>query len=179
MQINNNPSMQSFGMAMRVKPEAVDALREMSEEAIAKLSRIGDELKDKKHCHLVIAEGAKPIVKTNYANAYMSEFKPVVKGNDSAIQISTRWAGEANGGLKTGDKYEAYYITPTQEFATDFAKELEAAPTSLDQAVVMVKRLEAIGAYKAQKEAEEAARQARVDGAVEDLMKNFGVDWNA
>jgi hypothetical protein len=177
MQINNNPSVQNFGMAMRVKPEAVPALQKMSEDAIAKISKIGEELKDTVHCHLVIAEGGKPIVKTNFANAYMSEFKPVVKGNDSAIQIGTRWAGETNGSLKNGDKYEAYYLTPSHDFAVSFAKELEAAPTSLDQAVVMVKRLDAIGAYKAQKEAEEAARQARVNGAVDDLMSKFGVDF--
>ena len=45
MQVNNNMSAQNFGMALKIKPEAMPALKNASIETLEKLGKIGEELK--------------------------------------------------------------------------------------------------------------------------------------
>ena len=60
MQINNNLSSQNFGMALKIKPEAMESLKRASINQLEVLSKIGDDLKDTKVYNLEVGKDLAP-----------------------------------------------------------------------------------------------------------------------
>ena len=68
MQIHNNPQFSqqkaaSFGMALKIKPEAREALENTTMSVIEKLQKFGEELKDTKYYNLEIGKDLRPRIK--------------------------------------------------------------------------------------------------------------------
>ena len=75
MQINNNYSSPNFGMALRIKPEAMEALKKAPMETLETLEKIGDNLKDTKYYHMEILKNLEPRITSQYANKYRDSFE--------------------------------------------------------------------------------------------------------
>ena len=56
MQVNNNPSTQNFGMALKITKGSEEFLKKQSAETLNKLGKIGEEMKDYKFWDLKLTK---------------------------------------------------------------------------------------------------------------------------
>ena len=175
MQVNNNYS-PNFGMAMKIKPAAGEELKKKSLDYLARVRKYGEELKDHKYVDVELNESLTPIVRRRgCANTYYSHFTPL-RVIEDGLEVETRWIGRETGGLKYGDKYNAYLkfanAQEAQEAYNSLAKANEQY-SSLDSAVEFAKLQEKSSAYRAMVAEKEAQLQAKVDDEVAKLMQDF------
>ena len=69
MQVSRVSSSTNFGMALKIKPGAVEKLKNASRKEIETLQKVGEELKNTKYYDLVLDENGSTIV-SPYANKY-------------------------------------------------------------------------------------------------------------
>lgn len=184
MQINNNPQCPcpkpAFGMALKIKPEAMEDLTKASMEKLQTIKRIGEELSDTRYADLEIGKGLTPRIKTHYANAYLPPFK-VENPKDSMypeyLNFQTTWDGTNLGGdLVKGAQYNCTIPMESKEAALEAYAKVKAAPTELEQAAELTKLVEQRLDDKAQNDKlNQILTQKRTDFA-KDLFNTFGVD---
>ena len=178
MQINNNYSSPNFGMALKIKPEAMQALKKAPIETLETLEKIGDNLKDTKFYHLEIGEQASPRITSPYANKYSDVFE-VEKPKElypEFLPFKSIWDGTEISGMKKGDPFEGVIKYSSEKAALEAYNKINSANSKLEKAALLTRELD-------NKEIEnDIARQAQIEleKAQEEKAKNlfnkFGVD---
>ena len=148
MQIHNNPQFSqqkaaSFGMALKIKPEAREALENTTMSVIEKLQKFGEELKDTKYYNLEIGKDLKPRIKFHGADAYLPPFKINSPSKyDNSFSVNMIYDGTENVGFKKGQEIgRLLEFTNTQEAQKAYEK-LKNMHSDIDRAVEITKLLE-------------------------------------
>ncbi len=175
-QINNNYSSPNFGMALRIKPEAMQALKKAPMETLESLEKIGDNLKDTKHYHMEILKDLEPRITSPYANKYRGSFevlRPSENRDSDILTFNTIWDGTEMYCNK-GDKVQEAILYASKEAALEAYQRIQAAPTRLEKAALLTRELdnreiERVAQEKAKKELAEA-----IENKANDLFSKFG-----
>ncbi len=180
MQVNNNYSSPNFGMALRIKPEAMESLKKAPMKTLETLERIGNDLKDTKYYHMEILENLEPRITSPYANKYRGFFdiQPTDKLDKLApsnfLNFNTVWDGTEIYGYKKGQKVQEAIQYASNEAAFEAYRRIKTAPTSLERVAMLTKELdnreiERVTQEKANKELTEA-----IENKANDLFSKFG-----
>ena len=175
MQVNNVQS-PNFGMALRIRPEAVDKLKQATRGHIEALKKAGEELKNTKYYHLEIGENGARTIVSPYANKYKGGSFRADEPTDHILKMKATWAGENSRALKQGDDYCVAISFADKEAALKAYQDLNNnLNTSIEKDVKIVKYLDEKEAKKiAQEEAEKAEKKA-VGEMVDNLFSQYGV----
>lgn len=183
MQINNNSSSQNFGMALKIKPEAMESLKKASMDKLEVLGKIGEDLKGTKVYNLEVGKDLAPKITSPYANKYVKSFEvenPAVRKSVSDspefLNFKTVWDGTEVSGLKKGDAYNSCIAYESKEAALDAYNRINSKTTTLEKAAELTKELDKAAVRKANatKVEKQAAQIAEVKA--HDLFSKFGVD---
>lgn len=172
MQVNNVQQSPNFGMALRIKPSAVDALKTFSRGEIEKLQKAGQALKDTKYYHLEIGENGERKIVSPYANKYKGGSFMVKEPSDEFLKFNATWAGRESRDLKPGHEYNGCIKFFDKEFAKSAYAAIKEA-SGVERDVKMIKYLDA---REIQKAAEEEARRAEakeISNMVDDLFAKY------
>lgn len=179
MQINNTPEclQTSFGMALKIKPEAMNDLTKASMEKLETVKRLGEELANTRHVDLEIGKGLTPRINYHCANAYIPPFNvqkpsPVYP---EFLEIKTVWDGTDLGGdLVKGKPYNLYITMGSKEAALEAYEKVKAAPSTLEQAAEITKIIDKRLAEKASEEKIKRLDDARKKDYANDLFEKYG-----
>ena len=183
MQINNNSSSQNFGMALKIKPEAMESLKKASMDKLEVLGKIGEDLKDTKVYNLEIGKDLAPRITSPYANKYVKSFEvenPAVRKSVSDspefLNFKTVWDGTEVNGMKKGEAYSDCIRYESKEAALDAYNRINSKATTLEKAAELTKELDKAAVRKANvAESKKQIAQA-VEDKANDLFSRFGVD---
>ena len=181
MQINNNPSVQNFGMALRIKPEALDVLRKESATVLEKIERAGKELADTKYWDVEVGVSPKGnltyTVDGNYcANAYIGTVRGKDFPRDEFLTIQSTWAGtDGVGGHKVGEKCETVMKMANAQAAKDAYARLNASGYDIENSVEAAKILDEWTTFSKSVDAEKARDVASRTAKANDLFEKYGV----
>lgn len=172
MEVRNVSSAQNFGMALRIKPGAKEALRGWSEHELQRLAKLGEELKDHKHVDVVIDDAGKMILDLKCANKY----KYVALEADPTMKDFVRVSGEHPD--RPGTRIRESFQFKTSEIVQDLIEKTASKKyyDEIERIGTIAKAFEERGAWKAELEAAEKARVERVNSAVDDLIGKFGAE---
>lgn len=185
MQINNNPSAQNFGMALKIKPEALPVLRTKSSDFLNRVAKAGEELKNTKYWDVEIGAGKNNkdleyVVNGRHcANAYICDIRPKEEPRDKFLTLKAVWAGtEGICGRHVGDECQTVMQMANKDAALKGYAKLKEHKyyDGLENATNATKVLEEWS------EAQEARRIAEVEedriknDLVYDLFSKFGVE---
>ena len=173
MQVNNNPSTQNFGMALKITKGSEEFLKKQSIETLNKLGKIGEEMKGYKFWDLkltkdgFIAEPSKTDVWFKHGS-FKNDFSVEKCGNDFLLKSTYASTAEK-------DKPARVLISRScADFETE--KENFNKVNILDRFAAAVRLLEKNSAKEAEEEALKATRIAIINAKTNDLMSKFGVD---
>ena len=173
MQVNNNPSTQNFGMALKITKGSDEFLKKQSAETLNKLGKIGEEMKDYKFWDLkltkdgFIAEPSQTNVWFKHGS-FKNDFSVEKRGNDFLLKSTYASTAEK-------DKPARVLISRScADFETE--KENFNKVNILDRFAAAVRLLEKNSAKEAEEEALKATRIAEINAKANDLMSKFGVD---
>lgn len=177
MQINNNYSSPNFGMALRIKPEAMEALKKLPMEKLESLEKIGENLKDTKYYHLEIGENVTPRIVSPYANKYSDVFE-VEKPKElypEFLPFKSIWDGTEISGKKKGAICEGEIKYSSKEAALEAYNKINKASSELETAALLTRELDNREIeLAALKEAQRALEKAQEEKAT-NLFDKFGV----
>ena len=158
MQIRNNLQSPNFGMALKIKQEAIESLRKAPLDNIIKLNKAGEELKD-----------FKPRIVSKHA-AYVFPAEALVpRGNRLPIEITLD-----NDLSKLSKKRLTHILNVTldsRKQAKDAYERIRNAQSWVDRAVEITKVLEQSHISDV-----DSKIQQRMDKAVYDLFEKYGVN---
>lgn len=177
MQINNTTSSPNFGMALKIKPSAMESLKKAPIETLESLEKIGTDLKDTKYYHLEIGENLNPEITSPYANKYSGSFE--VKKPDrlypELLNYRTEWAGTELNGMKKGERYDAIISYSSKEAALEAYNKINNAKSNLEKAAILTKELDNREIQKrAIEEQERLANKIKEEKATS-LFDRFGI----
>ena len=177
MQVNNVHQSPNFGMALKIKPSAVDALKNLSRGEIEQLQKAGEALKDTKYWHMVIGENGDRTIVSPWANKYAGGSFEVTQPTDEFLKFKATWAGSPSGDLKPGDRYSGCIKFANRKAAekayADISQSSSYAGYGVDRDVKMIKYLDA---REIEKTAEENAKRAEakaISNMVDDLFAKY------
>lgn len=172
MQVNNNPSTQNFGMALKITKGSENFLKRESVETLNKLNKIGEEMKDYKYWDLKITEHG-PIAESRdwVRHASLTGNIAISRKPDNNLELVATYADSALKGKQA-------VVTIPNESPSCAQVEVSNFKTSnlLDKFVEAVKLLEFKSAKEAELRQKEAARMTEINAKVDGLMSKFGVD---
>ena len=181
MQINNNPSAQNFGMALRIKPEALEVLQKESSTVLSAIERAGKELTDTKFWDVEVGVSPKGTltykVDGNYcANAYVDGVRGKQLPKDEFLTIQSTWAGtDGVGGHKVGEKCETVMKMANAQAAKDAYARLNASGYDIDNAVEAAKVLDEWTTFSKSVDDAKAQDAAIRAAKANDLFEKYGV----
>lgn len=176
MQINNNPSVQNFGMALRIDKAAKELLKEQAPEVINELVKVGRDLADTKLYHVEVGADLVPRLVSD-KDAYFGVcnlgqgFPKLVRGQEDNIIIIDNVYGVA--------KYVPYEAKGATSYNTWLGHYSLGSLRDAQHIGAIAKNLDKVAVEKyAQDLAKaevEAAKRAEVSKAVDSLLDEFGV----
>lgn len=174
MQISNNYSNQNFGMALRIKPEAVDALKKMTRKEVEQLQKMGEAIKDTKYYHLEIGEGGARTIVSPYANQYKGGSFSVKEPYDEFLHFKATWAGRESGDLKPGSTYDGCIKLANKEAAKKaYADIVSASSYGPERDAKMIQYLDAREIEKAAAEEAKRTEAKEISNMVDDLFAKY------
>ena len=179
MEVRNVNSAQNFGMALRIKPGAADALRKWNENKLERLAKLGEELKDHKHVDVIVDEAGQFVLDLkNCANKYRNIDIQPDNMEKSFINLRGTWAGSEASGTVPGTRVSHSFQLRTPEAAQELIKKTTSKQyyDEIEKIGTIAKAFEDRGVWQAEKAAAERARTERVNSAVDSLMSNFGAE---
>lgn len=179
MQINNNMnrfSAPQFGMALKVNEGAEKFLKDRSMEALEKLAKAGEEMKDFKFWDLEVGENGYRIKSKRYANAYKApsldrDRDPNQYKSFNDININAVYDGEIG---PKGQRYPLTFVFKNNDAAVTAYNKYKTFVSDEDHYIELTKMLEANDVEKAAKEAEEKKAIDAKDNFISGLMGKFG-----
>ncbi len=176
MQVNNNMSAQNFGMALKIKPEAMPSLKNASIETLEKLGKIGEELKGTTYYDLEIGENMTPRIISPYANKYLPPFDPIQPSalTPEFLNVHTTWSGTEIYGLTKNKPYDATIQYESKEAALDAYKRISGQTSELDRAAEFTKELDKRQIIIEDENARKRVAKAAVEKTANDLFAKFG-----
>ena len=169
MQIRNNLQSPNFGMALKIKQEAIESLRKAPLDNIIKLNKAGEELKDFKVWDLEVYGFCRPRIVSKHA-AYVFPAEALVpRGNRLPIEITLD-----NDLSKLSKKRLTHILNVTLDSriqAKDAYERIRNAQSWVDRAVEITKVLEQSHISDV-----DSKIQQRMDKAVYDLFEKYGVN---
>ncbi len=176
MQVNNNMSAQNFGMALKIKPEAMPSLKTASIETLEKLGKIGEELKGTKYYDLEIGENMTPRITSPFANKYLPPFDPKQPNilTPEFLNVHTTWDGAESYRLAKNEQFDATIKYESKEAALEAYNRISKQSSELDRAAEFTKELDKRQIKIEDEEARKRAVQAAVENAANDLFAKFG-----
>lgn len=172
MQVNNVQQSPNFGMALKIKPSAVDALKTFSRGEIEELQKAGEALKDTKYYHLEIGENGERTVVSPFANKYKGGSFYVKEPNDEFLKYSASWEGCELGDLKPGHEYNGCIKFINEEAAKSAYSSIKEA-SGVERDVKMIKYLDAREMARAAEEEAKRAEAKEISNMVDDLFAKY------
>lgn len=188
MQVNNNVQSPNFGMALKIKNGAKDALKNCSMETIEKLQKAGEELKDTKFYHVTVGDDLSAKLTAdkdayfglfNRHDIYTARNHGMMKSEgkmveDPRIILIGNTCGRTEFGV---GRYIPY--GETQPFFDVWGPLVPYNKVNdLPELTKVAKILDGVAAEKAYQaaaeEAVKAAENAKVSKAVDSLLDSFG-----
>lgn len=168
MQVNNNIHSPGFGMALKIKPQAVESLRKAPLDYIIKLEAAGKELKDFKVWDLEIYGVGRPrIVSSHAAYTFPAE---VLLPQKNKLPLEIIWDGMTLGkSLKKGDRHILNIPLANKQEAQAAYDRIKNNFSWIEKAVEITKLLE-----KSEISDVDRRIQQRMDKAVFDLFSKYG-----
>lgn len=188
MQVNNNVQSPNFGMALKIGKGGKEYLVKQSEDVMAKLGKIGEEMKDYKYWDFFVTEkGYEAVEKEKitprcYASRAILHFGLDVNKNfNNRLQFDTFIGGNyANSGSKVSltfndlDPNEVENVkrnfksyNQVQDYFAEFVRFLERRSTEVAATKI------AKASEKAAEEAEKAREKAKINSLVDNLVARF------
>ena len=175
MQVNSNVQTPNFGMALRIKPAAMDSLKSATRSQLENLEKIGEKLKDTKFYHLEIGENGERMVVSPWANRYKGGSFDVIEPVSGFLCFRAKWEGANLGRIKKGD-----ISTECIKFAnTEAAKSAYAAITSvsgIERDAKMIKYLDERAIVRVAEEKAARTERNTVAAMADKLIATFGVE---
>lgn len=144
MQIYNNYPSPNFGMALKIRPEAMEALKKAPMKTLESLEEIGNDLKDTKFYHLEIGEDIEPKITSSFAKyaGFFQFYKPTEQ-QPRILCFKTAWAGpETPLGHKKGEFiHDAIEYANTEAALEAYNKSINTK-TDLERAALLTKELD-------------------------------------
>lgn len=176
MEIRNVSNAQNFGMALKIKQGAEATLRQWDENKLARLTKLGEELKDHKYVDVVVNESGDLILDLKCANKYRNiDIKPsTTPGGQDMVQLKGIWEGHGAPEIGTQVIHSFQFRSP------EVVRELidKTAPKhyydEIEKMGTIAKAFEDRGIWHAEQAATERARVERVNHTVGDLIGRFG-----
>lgn len=180
MQINNNPSVQNFGMALRVDKTARKVLEGQTPEMIESIVKAGRELADTKLYHVEIGADSVPKIVAD-KDAYFgvcnqAGLPKLTRGAEENIVMINNDNGVATAGVARyvpyGQSVPFFNVWGTFNRPYNTLMDVErlaSVAKALDK-VAVAKYAEDLAKAEA-----EAAKAAEVSKAVDSLLNEFGV----
>lgn len=172
MQVNNNPSTQNFGMALKISKGSENFLKRESVETLNKLNKLGEEMKGYKYWDLKITENG-PVAESRdwTKHASLTGDVSISKNPDNSLELVSTYANTALKGKKA-------VVTIPNESPTCAQVEVSNFKTRnlLDKFAEAVRLLEFKSAKEAELGEKEAVKMAEINDKVDGLMSKFGVD---
>lgn len=176
MQVNKVQQSTNFGMALRIKPEAVKYLKEQCTRAdIERLQKIAEEIKDTKFYHLEVGEDGDRVVTSHFANKYKGGSFDIKVPNDEYLKFSAKWMGTESGNLKQGDMYSSCIKFENEQAAKDAYADIRTSRHGDEEDAKMIKYLDARAVKKEQDDMAARKEKEAVGAMVDNLFEKFGV----
>ena len=173
MQINSTNST-NFGMAMIIKPEAAECLKNKSMAELEVIEKIGEKLKDTKIWNLEIGKNGQRVLTSPYANKYLGGSFHIRKPHDQFIQIRPIWMGESIGAVNPGDEYPTCINMLNKENALAAYNKLEKL-SNIEKDAEIVLLLDEAAIRKSEKDAKALADKKTAEAKANDLLNKFGI----
>lgn len=179
MEVRNVNSAQNFGMALKIKPGAAEALKKWDENKLQRLAKLGEDLKEHKHVDVVVDEAGQFVLDLkNCANKYKQVDIKTDPMNKDFINLSGTWAGSEASGTAPGTRVTHSFQLRTPEAVQELIDKTTSKHyyDEIEKMGTIAKAFEERGVWQAEKAAAEKARVERVNSAVGSLMSNFGAE---
>lgn len=173
MQVNKcTQPQQSFGMALKIKSEAVDALKKMPRAEIEKLAKIGSDLKDTKYYDLEIGKDGNRMVTSTFANKYKGGSFSVKEPDSEFLPFNATWEGTEIY-YKKGSNYHDYIKFADKEAALKAYKDISGSH-GVERDAKMVKYLDSRQIAKDNATQATKQEQGQVNDMVDKLFNDYG-----
>ena len=173
----NNISSQNFGMALKIKPEALDALKKMPRNEIEQLQRAGETLKDTKFYHLEIGKNGERIVDSSYANKYKGGSFIVHAPKDEFLKFNAIWEGVESANYKKGDLYSSWIKFPDKDEAWKAYEDIKDSKFKyIEVDTKMVKYLDEAAKRRNTFEIAQAKEKKAIEKMADDLFEKYQVN---
>lgn len=174
MQVNSVHQSPNFGMALKIKPEALDDLKSMSRSEIEKLQKVGEQLKDTVQYHLVVGKGGHRVIDSGFANKYAGGSVILQKPDSELLKFNATWEGTELKNLKKGSKYTSCIKFADKEAALKAYEDIKASGSNyVEQDAKIVKYLDDAFVKKTEIEKAEQAEIKAVSDMVDDLFAKY------
>jgi len=183
MRINNNPQCPcpkpAFGMALKIKPEAMKSLNKASMEKLQTIKKLGEELANTQHVDLEIGKDLTPRINYRHcANAYVPPFAVKNPKEDLCpefLELKTVWDGTDLGiNLAKGKPYTCPINMGSKEAAVKAYEKVNAAPSTLEKAAELTKIIDNRLIEKASAEKIQRLDDARKADYANALFEKYG-----
>lgn len=184
MQVNNNHSAQNFGMALKIKPEALPVLRTKSSDFLNRVAKAGEELKNTKYWDVEIGASKNNkdleyvVNGRHYANAYTCHIRPKEEPRDEFLTLKAVWAGtEDVCGRQVGDECETVMQMANKDAALKGYAKLKEHKyyDGLENATNATKVLEEWTTSQAERQAHSVEDYRNRQNLANDLFDKFGI----
>lgn len=174
MQVNNNVSAQNFGMALKVKPSAVDYLKNQPRKTLETLEKLGEEFKDYKHWDLVVdKDGYHAVGKYHLDGQYTEIGRPKdysTYSDNFSVPVKSEKFADA------GKEINKFMDYQDKDAAAIGYANITNANSGIDRTAAFVRELEKLSAQKAYDEAAKNAADAEKAAKINDLINRFGAE---
>ena len=174
MEVRNNLS-PNFGMALRIKPEAVDALKRMSRSELETIEKAAEKIKDTQFWHLEIGKDGKRIISSPFADKYAGDTLAFKEPHDEFLTYSALWKGTQGLGYKEGDTVSGAIKFENKEAAMNAYKDLSKYFGGIEKDAKFVKYMDDRAIAKAEQNAAERAEREAICKKVNQMFEKYGV----
>jgi len=172
MQISINNS-QSFG-ALKIKPEAIEYLKEQSRSNIEKIEKAGEALKDTQYFNLVIGKNGKRTIQSPFANQYIGGTVVPQKPHNEFLHLQAEWAGsDSVVNASYGSVYDHVIKMMNKESAMDAYEKLAKAEQGIERDVLCVKLFDEAEIKRSIKSKNETLEKNLIADKVNELFDKF------
>lgn len=172
MQVSKVSSSTNFGMALKIKPGAVEKLKNASRKEIETLQKVGEELKNTKYYDLVLDENGSTIV-SPYANKYRGGTVNVTEPKDEFLHYSATCEGPDSANVKKGEEFQNAIKFHNNSEAKNAYKAIKDASYGPERDAKFIQYLDAREVEKAAILDAELKERKAVEGMVDDLFDKY------
>lgn len=174
MYVNKVQQSPNFGMALRIKPQAVKALKQLSRKEVESLQKVGEMLKNTKYYNLEIGEGGTRIITAPYGNNYKGGCFECIQPQDEYLELKACLINkESLSSTKPEGKYKIMVKFPDQNAAASAYKDISETTSFVEKDAKIVKYLDAREVERAEEAKVAQDERMAVESMVDELFAKY------